>query len=162
MSYNQSVVLFLQDKQTQFTKAQKKLLATHADVKTHEILVLLLRLRQICCHPALIQAMLDQEDVKQSGIMDMENVDLDILSRMNNMSLDNIEKPEEESIDERIAENLLTSENPVFSNDRISSKVSDNHSVPNMYSYTINDTLDNDLDEGTIGYGKRNFTKRRR
>jgi hypothetical protein len=69
--------------------------------------------------------MLDQEDVKQSGIMDIENIDLDVLTRMNNMSLDEIEKPEEEDIDQRIAENLLTSENPVFNNDRISSKVND-------------------------------------
>jgi len=104
--------------------------------------------------------MLDQEDVKQSGIMDIENVDLDVLSRMNNMSLDEIEKPEEEDIDQRIAENLLTSGNPVFNNDRISSKVSEDHSVSNMYSYTINATSNNDLDESTIGYGKKNFTRR--
>jgi len=99
----------------------------HADVKTHEILVLLLRLRQICCHPALIHAMLDQEDVKQSGIMDMENVDADLLSRVHNISLNAIDNAEEDiGIDQRVTENLLTAENPVFDNDRISSKVSDN------------------------------------
>ncbi|XP_011883865.1 PREDICTED: transcription termination factor 2-like [Vollenhovia emeryi] len=73
-------------KNNQFTKAQSKLLASHADVKTHEILVLLLRLRQACCHPALIHSMLDQEDVKESGIMNTENVDAGFLSRVNNMS----------------------------------------------------------------------------
>jgi len=99
----------------------------HADVKTHEILVLLLRLRQICCHPALIHAMLDQEDVKQSGIMDMENVDADLLSRVHNISLNAIDNAEEDiGIDQRVTENLLTAENPVFDNARISSKVSDN------------------------------------
>lgn len=89
--------------------------------------MLLLRLRQVCCHPALIHAMLDQEDVKQSGIMDTENFDIDLLSRVNNMSLDGIDNVEEEDIDidQRITENLLTAENPVFDNDRISSKVSD-------------------------------------
>jgi len=99
----------------------------HADVKTHEILVLLLRLRQICCHPALIHAMLDQEDVKQSGIMDMENVDADLLSRVHNVSLNAIDNAEEDiGIDQRVTENLLTAENPVFDNARISSKVRDN------------------------------------
>lgn len=135
------------DKETQFTKAQNKLLSLHADVKTHEILVLLLRLRQVCCHPALIHAMLDQEDVKQSGIMDMENVNADLLSRVNNISLNEIDNVEDENfskrvagdlfgindaeekdigIDERVVGNLLTAENPVFDDDRISSKVSGN------------------------------------
>lgn len=89
--------------------------------------MLLLRLRQLCCHPALIHAMLDQDDVKQSGIME-ENVDPDLLSRVSNISLSGIDNTEEEdeSIDERITGNLLTAENPVFDDDRISSKVSDN------------------------------------
>lgn len=120
--------LFSQDKETQFTKAQNKLLALHADVKTHEILVLLLRLRQVCCHPALIHSMLDQEDMKQSG-MDTENVDANLLSRVNNMSLNGVDNAEEEEIgvDERVAENLLTSDNPVFNDKRVSSKVNNNY-----------------------------------
>ncbi|KYN18069.1 Transcription termination factor 2 [Trachymyrmex cornetzi] len=113
------------NKETQFTEAQKKLLALHADVKTHEILVLLLRLRQICCHPALIHAMLDQEDLQQSGIMDIENVDSNLLSRVHNMSLTGVDNEEEENagVDQRIMENVLTAENPVFDDDRISSKM---------------------------------------
>lgn len=113
-------------KKTQFNKAQNKLLSLHADVKTHEILVLLLRLRQVCCHPALIHAMLDQEDVKQSGIMEMENVDADLLSQLHNISLNAIENADEEEdigIDKNVIGNLLTSENPVFDDDRISSKM---------------------------------------
>jgi len=123
--------IFFLDKETQFTEAQKKLLALHADVKTHEILMLLLRLRQVCCHPALIHAMLDQEDLQQSGIMDIENVDSNLLSRVHNMSLTGIDNEEKENagIDQRIMENLLTAENPVFDNDRISSKVSDNYII---------------------------------
>ncbi|XP_071573079.1 transcription termination factor 2 [Temnothorax nylanderi] len=123
--YNMPAYLANPNKETQFTKAQNKLLAMHASVKTHEILVLLLRLRQICCHPALIHAMLDQEDVKQSGIMDTENVDADFLSRVNNMSLNGINNADEEDIgvDERVTGNLLTAENPVFDDDRISSKM---------------------------------------
>jgi len=123
--YDKPAYLSNPNKGTQFTKAQNKLLALHADVKTHEILVLLLRLRQVCCHPPLIHAMLDQEDVKQSGIMETENMDPDLLSRVNNMSLNAIDDIQEEDIgiDERVTENLLTSENPVFDSDRISSKM---------------------------------------
>lgn len=115
----------LEDKDTKFTEAQNKLLARHADVKTHEILVLLLRLRQVCCHPALIHAMLDQEDVQQSGIAGMENIDPELLSRVHRMSLNAIKDMDmdEENTDQRIAENLLTMKNPVFDADRISSKV---------------------------------------
>lgn len=118
------------DKETQFTKAQSKLLALHADVKSHEILVLLLRLRQVCCHPALIHAMLDQEDMKESGIMNMDNMTPDLLRRMSNISLsindnsnDLYSEEQDTGVDRRIAENLLTAENPVFGNDRVSSKV---------------------------------------
>ncbi|XP_029158221.1 transcription termination factor 2 isoform X2 [Nylanderia fulva] len=121
--YDAPAYLSNPNKDTQFTKAQNKLLKMHADVKTHEILMLLLRLRQLCCHPALIHAMLDQDDVKQSGIMD-ENVDPDLLSRVSNISLNGIDNMEEENdVDEKIVGNLLTAENPVFDNDRISSKM---------------------------------------
>ena len=93
--------------------------------------MLLLRLRQVCCHPALIHAMLDQEDLQQSGIMDIENVDSNLLSRMHNMSLTGVDNKEKENagVDQRIMENLLTAENPVFDDDRISSKVSDNYII---------------------------------
>lgn len=96
----------------------------HADVRAEELFVLLLRLRQVCCHPALIHTMLDQEDGKQSGVMDM---DIDLLSRVHNISLNEIADAEEEEIDidKRVVENLLTAKNAVFDNDRISSKVSD-------------------------------------
>lgn len=146
-----SILMFffppLKDRETQFTKAQNKLLTRHADVKTHEILVLLLRLRQICCHPALIHAMLDQEDVQQSEIAGMGSIDPELLSRVHRMSLDAINNMNEkdidmddprfvgnlltandslnneDGIDRRIVGNLLTIDNPVFDNDRTSSKV---------------------------------------
>ncbi|XP_070160538.1 transcription termination factor 2-like [Polyergus mexicanus] len=123
-NYDVFVYLSNPNKETQFTKAQNKLLAMHANVKTHEILVLLLRLRQLCCHPALIHAMLDQDDVKQSGIMDTDNVGPELLSQVNSISLNEIDKEEEDvNINERIEGNLLTTENPVFDDDRISSKM---------------------------------------
>ncbi|EFN78730.1 Transcription termination factor 2 [Harpegnathos saltator] len=126
--YNQPTFLSNPNKETQFTKAQKKLLAMHADVKTHEILVLLLRLRQVCCHPALIQAMLDQEDMQMSGIMNTENMNSKLLSQMSNISLnednyENSKEDEEIGIDRRIVQNVLTTENRVFNDDRVSSKM---------------------------------------
>lgn len=107
------------------------MLALHADVKTHEILVLLLRLRQVCCHPALIHAMLDQEDMMESGITDMENVDPEFIRRINDISLNeikNIDDSDEEDlgIDQKITGNVLTAQNPVFDDDRVGSKVSNN------------------------------------
>ncbi|XP_032689169.1 transcription termination factor 2 [Odontomachus brunneus] len=128
--YNKPTFFLNPNKETQFTKAQKKLLAMHADVKTHEILVLLLRLRQVCCHPALVHAMLDQEEMQVSGIMDAEDMNPKFLSRLSNISLhgiDSNENSEEENedigIDRRILQNVLTSENPVFDDNRVSSKM---------------------------------------
>lgn len=126
---NNILCFFFSDKNTQFTMAQNKLLSLHADVKTHEILVLLLRLRQICVHPSLIYSMLDQEDMKESGMIETENLDPNLLSQINNMTLKDSENNEEEDnkidigVDRRVATNLLTSKNPVFKSDRISSKV---------------------------------------
>ena len=119
----------MSDKNTQFTKAQNKLLSLHADVKAHEILVLLLRLRQVCVHPSLVRSMLDEEDIKESGITESENLDSDLLLQINKITLEDEENNEEDTneteigVDRRVATNLLTSKNPVFKSDRISSKV---------------------------------------
>ncbi|KAK0171288.1 hypothetical protein PV328_009036 [Microctonus aethiopoides] len=115
-------------KNTQFNKAQKKLLAHHADVKQHEILVLLLRLRQVCCHPSLIHSMLDRDDLEVDGLEDdAENNDLmKSMMKLNlNSSKSDVDGEEEGDIgvDERITEHLLTSDNPVFQRSRISSKL---------------------------------------
>ncbi|KAK1124633.1 hypothetical protein K0M31_006006 [Melipona bicolor] len=126
--YDKPTFLSNPNKNTQFTKAQNKLLSLHADVKTHEILVLLLRLRQICVHPSLIRSMLDEEDIKQSGITETGNLDSDLLLQINNITLEggNNEEDTNETeigVDRRVAANILTSKNPVFKSDRISSKV---------------------------------------
>lgn len=75
--------------------------------------------------------MLDQEDVQQSEIADTENIDPRLLSRMNRMSLNAVSENVEKDIDvegyadndRKLVENLLTIDNPVFNDDRISSKV---------------------------------------
>lgn len=118
---------------TQFTKAQNQLLARHADVKAHEILVLLLRLRQVCCHPALINAMLDQEDLQGNGIDYDADDNFDIMTGLGGLKLDddddeNID-PNEIGVDKRVVKNLLTVKNPVFDPTRQSSKVSELNSI---------------------------------
>lgn len=114
---------------TQFTKAQKVLLAHHSSIEAYEILVLLLRLRQMCCHPALLHAMLDKEDAEVNGILEQDDdSNKDLLQRLSNMSITEEDGEVDEhaadyKIDEKIATNLLTKRNPVFDDDRRSSKV---------------------------------------
>ncbi|XP_057321676.1 transcription termination factor 2-like [Microplitis mediator] len=114
-----------------FNKAQQQLLARHADVKSHQILVLLLRLRQICCHPSLIHAMLDKEEIEMNGIEEKLDND-DLITQMARLDIShstsdqggNDDEDGEIGVDERVSEHLLTSENPVFNSDRCSSKLS--------------------------------------
>lgn len=93
------------------------------------LLVLIMRLRQLCCHPALIKAMLDKED---TDLDDIEG-DRDI-QRMDDTILEYITKLVDESdegdddgdgfdIDETTARNLMTSENTLFNDERKGSKV---------------------------------------
>lgn len=83
------------------------------NVKAHHILVLLLRLRQICCHPGLIKSMLDTETKATEGLQDDEGEELDLISAMEDMSVGK-SKPQQK---------ILDLSNPVFENKRISSKI---------------------------------------
>ncbi|XP_071522203.1 uncharacterized protein [Panulirus ornatus] len=87
------------------------------EVKAHHLLVLLLRLRQICCHPSLIQGMIETE----SNEIEEPGTEMDLVSQMANMSLipDN---ETEEKIDES-AKKVLNMDNPVFQTMKKSSKV---------------------------------------
>ncbi|KAJ9576809.1 hypothetical protein L9F63_006583 [Diploptera punctata] len=62
------------------------------DIQSFHILVLLLRLRQVCCHPGLIENMLDDEVIKNDGIEDETRLDVDLLSQLKNMNIE--DKPE--------------------------------------------------------------------
>ncbi|XP_053680813.1 transcription termination factor 2 [Anopheles nili] len=64
------------------------------EVQQHQILVLLLRLRQICCHPGLIQQMLSDDD---QGNLEMSGVDepsfdgaVDLLGQLNKLKLNDV------------------------------------------------------------------------
>jgi len=83
------------------------------NVKAHHILVLLLRLRQICCHPGLIKSMLDTETKATEGLQDDDGEELDLISAMEDMSVGK-NKPQQK---------ILDLSNPVFEDKRISSKI---------------------------------------
>eukprot|EP00092_Neocalanus_flemingeri_P036978 GFUD01040257.1.p1 GENE.GFUD01040257.1~~GFUD01040257.1.p1 ORF type:complete len:1284 (-),score=419.89 GFUD01040257.1:168-4019(-) len=91
-------------------------MAQQGDVKAHHLLVLLLRLRQICCHPGLIKSMLDQEEKIAEGIEE-EGEEVDLISAMEDMDISNAGAVEAK------AENILKMSNPVFAEERSSSKI---------------------------------------
>lgn len=66
--------------------------------------------------------MLDKETYQQDGIEDADGLDLDLMDRMKALALDNNGEPENNNDTRKMA--FLSSNNPVFAEDRISSKVS--------------------------------------
>ncbi|XP_049838488.1 transcription termination factor 2 [Schistocerca gregaria] len=95
------------------------------DVKTFQILVLLLRLRQLCCHPGLIKAMLEEDAKEVDGIEDDSGIDQDMLSKLSNLSLTeaNTEDAITNSDANEIEKKVLVESNPVFDLKRCSSKM---------------------------------------
>ncbi|KAI5642794.1 transcription termination factor 2 [Phthorimaea operculella] len=76
------------DKNSAYDKMHKKMVALQGakPVKSHEILVLLLRLRQVCCHCGLIAAMLDEETAGDG--VDMDPGGQDLLAELNKLSIE--------------------------------------------------------------------------
>ena len=91
-------------------------MASHSEVKAHHLLVLLLRLRQICCHPGLIKSMLDQ-DTKLSEGIEEDGEEIDLISAVEDMNISNTEKKD------AVPERILDVNNPVFDEARSSSKI---------------------------------------
>jgi len=90
-------------------------LAQQGDVKAHHLLVLLLRLRQICNHPRLIKSMLDEETKAAEGIEE-EGEEVDLISAMEDMDISAADK-------KGPACAVLDINNPVFEEQRDSSKM---------------------------------------
>nr|XP_045623024.1 transcription termination factor 2-like isoform X1 [Procambarus clarkii] len=90
------------------------------EVKTHQLLVLILRLRQICCHPSLIKQILEPEskDIDGIDVNSEDGCDLDLVDQMANMSLQSASH-----MDNRAEEDALTMDNPVFQQTKVSSKI---------------------------------------
>ncbi|KFB46798.1 AGAP011966-PA-like protein [Anopheles sinensis] len=84
-----------------FDKVHQKLKRMHGDgseVQQHQILVLLLRLRQICCHPGLIHQMLSDDDDADKSNLNMSTSDagcddaneVDLLGQLNKLKLSDV------------------------------------------------------------------------
>ncbi|CAH1102884.1 unnamed protein product [Psylliodes chrysocephalus] len=107
------------------------------DIKHHEILVLLLRLRQICNHPSLITNMLSEDgNADLLGNEDDEAdkaAPLNLLDQLNKLTLADDNAPENSNVAEGTAEEamslkdvaktVLSPSDPVFSKTSISSKI---------------------------------------
>uniref|UniRef100_A0A1Q3EX87 Transcription termination factor 2 n=1 Tax=Culex tarsalis TaxID=7177 RepID=A0A1Q3EX87_CULTA len=127
-----------------FDRVHQKLKQLHTkdDVKQHEILVLLLRLRQICCHPGLIHKMLDDDEGNFHDVSAEEEApELDLLAQLNNLKLTDGENGGNDStgalrelnISDQLPQNtealskasskVMMRSNPVFDMDRLSSKI---------------------------------------
>lgn len=95
----------------------------NAEVNASEILTLLLRLRQICCHSGLISAMLDQDAADEIEGHDEShgNAASDLVSQLENLNLD--EEVNEDETDEDVASKHFRLSNPVFNMSMPSSKI---------------------------------------
>ncbi|XP_008199533.2 transcription termination factor 2 [Tribolium castaneum] len=120
------------DPNGEYFKMRNKLLKLNRvkEVSQHEILVLLLRLRQICCHPSLIKQMLQGDEDLGNADDQEESEELNLLEQLNRLNIHEEEEP-------RVAANLanegvglkeaskgyLNPTNPVFMTERPSSKI---------------------------------------
>ena len=104
------------------TKEEKKAHVTQpipfqsGEVKAHHLLVLLLRLRQICCHPSLIKSMLDQNTKADEGIEE-DGEEIDLISAMEDMNISRMKGGND------LPEKILNIQNPIFDEARPSSKI---------------------------------------
>jgi len=88
-------------------------------VKVHHILVLLLRLRQICCHPTLIKEIVTENEKSINGI---DGEDDDLIAGLSNMSLSEKHLPSANRNNDSVEE-VLDLKNPVFHASHVSSKM---------------------------------------
>ena len=107
------------------SKLLKVLMKHHTQVEAHYILVLILRLRQMCCHPSLIKSMLDKEDIDFEGEgLPIQKMNSDMLQKLDDLMTDEEDSDDEEfNINESMAKRVMSRTNPVFKTEKLSSKV---------------------------------------
>ncbi|XP_037045784.1 transcription termination factor 2 isoform X2 [Bradysia coprophila] len=89
-------------------------------ISGHHILILILRLRQICIHPCLINAMLTDGEFDTND-SDEENVpEVDLLEKLSQLKIGSADE-DDETVSKASSKVLLRS-NPVFDENRMSSK----------------------------------------
>ncbi|KAL1138245.1 hypothetical protein AAG570_009934 [Ranatra chinensis] len=87
------------------------------NVKTHNILELIMRLRQICCHASLARGIFQIVEKVTGSEKSSEDKSDEIWERLMTLSVDNNDDEGSSS------SGILTKDNPVFRKDRLSSKV---------------------------------------
>ncbi|XP_008210074.1 transcription termination factor 2-like isoform X1 [Nasonia vitripennis] len=103
------------------TRLMLVLMKHHDEIDNYYILVLILRLRQMCCHPSLIKSMLDNPDVdlgSTENLIENKNCREEILKELDKLTSD-----DEDEIDEEMVRGVMSRTNRVFDKDRRSSKV---------------------------------------
>ena len=95
----------------------------NTEVNASEILTLLLRLRQICCHSGLISAMLDKDAADEIEGHDEShgNAATDLVSQLENLNIN--EEVNEDDMNEDVASKHFRLSNPVFDMTMPSSKI---------------------------------------
>jgi len=95
-----------------------------------QMLTLLLRLRQVCCHPALLKSMLDQNDAEIGAENvddedDEDNDSIDLIGKLAKIKIDHDGASEggEEDDDEDEDKKFFSVANPIFDADIKSSKM---------------------------------------
>ncbi|XP_063702465.1 transcription termination factor 2 [Culicoides brevitarsis] len=123
-----------------FSQLHDKFAAVHGTVQVHQILTLLLRLRQICDHPGLIKAMLSSsEELDISSGHDETHSSLhevDLIKQLEQLEI-NDDADDEAAV--RFSNKLMSTANPIFNLDRPSSKIS---SVMTYFKEHVQDTGD--------------------
>jgi transcription termination factor 2 len=101
-----------------YSRMAQKYQVNH-EIKTHEILVLLLRMRQACCHPGLLKSMLEAGDLNngEDERVNHEDGEESIGDLMKDIEKLNLNEESEDG------GNRWSLNNPVFSLDRPSSKI---------------------------------------
>lgn len=109
------------------SRLMKALMRHHVQIEKHYILVLILRLRQMCCHPGLIKAMLDEDDkeYEEHNGLQFNHMNPKVMEELEKLISDDEDDSDDDeySIDERMAKRVMSKANPVFKDNRRSSKV---------------------------------------
>ncbi|XP_022908848.2 transcription termination factor 2-like [Onthophagus taurus] len=101
-----------------YYKIYEKMSRRCKEVKQHEILMVLLRLRQCCCHPSLISQMLENADLEEEeddGVMNL-------MEELEKLDLENDQEEKRPAVKVEVTKKF-SSENPLFSSDYKSKKV---------------------------------------
>ena len=92
-----------------------------SDIKAVHLLVLLLRLRQICNHPGLIKSMLEDEEKANEGLE--VNQSGDLADQLAGMTLGAATNKENADPEDQVKAMILDANNPVFKEKQASSKI---------------------------------------